>query len=388
LILLSYSEIGLKKDNRYYFEKRLLDNIRSKTKEADLKNIINLHKKYLLDYENEDLAISLLQNIFGIHKIRKCKIFDLEDRESFERNLLKDIENKRASRKIKTFGVTTKRINKRYPQTSMDFSKDIGSLIYEYFGDLQVDLKNPDLWVYCEIEKKFLIYYIDEFDGLGGLPVGTGGKALLLLSGGIDSPVAGFLMQKRGVILEVIHFHSPPYTSEQLKIKIEKIAKQLAYFQNNKIKLYFVDIAKYLRLINKYGNRDYNVLHQRRLMMKVAEKIAVEYNLDALITGDNLGQVASQTIKNILAVNSIINKTIIFRPLIAYEKNDIIKLSKKIGIYDISIEPLEDCCTLFVPKHPVTKANVNIIEDFEEKIDFDSIVDEIYNLREEKIVKI
>jgi len=380
LLLVNYNEIGLKKSNRRYFENKLLDQVFQRTGHYGLKKVKNLHKKYLLTYDNEDKALRELKNIFGIHKIRLVKTFPLDDREALIYSLIEDLRKSTQNQeKTITYGVFSKRINKKYELNSIEFSREVGDKIGEAFPHWKVDLTEPDIKVECEIEREYLIGGFQCEDGLGGLPYNSGGRALLLLSGGLDSPVAGWLMAKRGLAVDGIHFHAPPFTSPMLTLKIEKLAKRLAYYQNFQMNLYMVNIAEILKVLSQKVPKDYNVVMQRRIMFKIASRIAQENGYQALITGDNLGQVASQTVYNMAAVNQALEDIPVFRPLIAYEKNETIKIARKIDTFFTSIEPLEDCCTVFVAKHPVTKANLKSIRIYENRLQSDDLIQDALN---------
>lgn len=369
LILLSYNEIGLKKDNRWYFEKKLLENIRLMTGHLTLHKIENLHKKFLLEYEpeHEDQAIRHLQKIYGIHRLHKAFIFGLDHEIQFEASLLAQLSQflARNSRSRLSFKVETKRINKNYPMTSVDFSSQLGGKILDHFPELNVDIHRPELTIYCEIYGDFMLFAMDEYPGPGGLPSGTGGHALLLISGGIDSPVAGWLTAKRGLKISGIHFLSPPHTSPLLPQKIQQLCEQLAVYQNKSMDLYLVSITPFIQKMMQYAPREYLTIFQRRIMLRLAARQAKIIAAHALITGDNLGQVASQTIENIAAQENATEGITIIRPLITYEKNQIIQIARQIETYLISIQPIEDCCALFVPRHPILRAYPKIIRDYE-----------------------
>jgi len=369
LILLSYNEIGLKKDNRWYFEKKLMENIRRMTAHLGLKRIENLHKKFLLEYppEFEDQAIVYLQRIYGIHRLHKAFLFGLDQNEAFEDELFRQMELflARRSKANQSFKVETKRINKNFPRTSVDFSSDLGGRILDRFPGLKVDIHQPDFTVYCEIYSEFMVFAMEEYPGPGGLPSGTGGEGLLLISGGIDSPVAGWLTAKRGLRINAIHFLSPPHTSPLLPQKIRQLCEQLALYQNKSMDLYLVSITPFIVTMMQQAPREYLTLFQRRVMLRLAARQAKSIGAHALITGDNLGQVASQTIENIAAQEGASEGLPIIRPLITYEKYQIIQIARQIETYPISIQPIEDCCSLFVPRHPVLRAYPKIIRDYD-----------------------
>ncbi len=396
MILLSYNEIGLKKDNRWYFEKKLIQNIRQRTEHLGLKKIENLHKKFLLEYteENETEALRILSKIFGIHRLQQAEIFPLEGIDSLEafdrlkKAAIPRIENWRRAhpRQAHSFRVSTKRINKNYPMFSTFFSAELGGWIVEHIQDLIVDLHTPDFIVNCEIHKGFLLCALETVEGPGGLPTGTSGKALLMLSGGIDSPVAGWCMAKRGLTIGAVHFHTPPFTSLQLLEKIKRLGEVLADYQNKKITIFFVNITTLMQKIRQVAPPEYTIIFQRRAMLFLAQEIAQKFGFQALISGDNLGQVASQTLENLCVQDQIVQKIPIFRPLIANEKYHTVALARQIGSFNISIEPIEDCCALFVPRHPVIKAQIQTINQFEPEILTQELIDSVLQAME--IVKL
>ncbi len=303
--------------------------------------------------------------------------------EEIERASIEIVKEKLGSSSVKTFKVESSRSDKSFPMKSPEISSHMGGVILENFEDLTVDVHNPDFYLYIDIKKNAYVY-IDRIEGHRGMPVGTNGHGLLLLSGGIDSPVAGFMMAKRGMQISGVHFHSYPFTSERAEEKVKNLAKKLSLYTGN-IRLYSVNILNIQKELNKDCPEKEMTILSRRFMMRIAEKIAISNSLNALITGESLGQVASQTIEGISVVNSSVNMPIL-RPLIGLDKVDIIDISKDIDTYELSILPYDDCCTLFSPKHPVTKPRLEDIENSEKNIDVASLVKnaienmEVYNI--------
>ena len=281
------------------------------------------------------------------------------------------IKNRLEEEDFKTFKVSTNRSDKSFPIKSPEISREMGGLILKNFDNLSVDVHNPDIFFHIDIKKHAYIY-IDKVRAYGGLPVGTNGKGLLLLSGGIDSPVAGFMMAKRGVEISCVHYHSYPFTSERAEEKVKDLAKILSTY-TGKLKIHSVNILPIQKEINKNCPEKEMTILSRRFMMRIAEKISMDNGYDALITGENLGQVASQTIHGLNVTNQSTNM-VVLRPLVGMDKVDIIEVSREIGTYETSILPFEDCCTVFLPKHPVTRPKVEDIEESEKALDLEDLV--------------
>jgi thiamine biosynthesis protein ThiI len=274
---------------------------------------------------------------------------------------------------ISTFKVDTNRADKAFPIKSPIMSREIGKVILDNFESLTVDVHNPDVYLYIDIKQNAYVY-TEKVKGHGGLPIGTNGKGLLLLSGGIDSPVAGFLMAKRGVEISCVHYHSYPFTSERAEQKVKDLALILSRY-TGKLKIFSVNLLNIQKEINAKCPEDEMTILSRRFMMRIGEKIAEFHKFNALITGENLGQVASQTIYGINCTNQSITMPVL-RPLIGFDKVDIISIAKDIETFETSIQPFEDCCTVFLPKHPVTRPKVEDIEESEKALDIDNLIDE------------
>lgn len=375
--LIKYAEIGVKGKNRYLFEDALANQIKYALKKCDgefqvRKTQGRIYVDAMTDFDFED-TVEHLQRVFGISAI--CPVVYVED-EGFEK-LCQDVIAFLDSvypDKNKSFKVNARRARKNYPKDSMTINMDLGEAILNAFPEMHVDVHKPEIMLNVEIREKIYIYS-ETIPGPGGMPVGTGGKAMLLLSGGIDSPVAGYMIAKRGVKIDAVYFNAPPYTSERAKQKVIDLAKIVSRY-TGPIYLHiinFTDIQLYI--YEKCPHEELTII-MRRYMMKIAEKIAQETECLGLITGESIGQVASQTMQSLAATNEVCELPV-YRPLIAFDKLDIIDISEKIGTYETSILPYEDCCTIFVAKHPVTKPNLKIIKRHEENLaeKIDELVD-------------
>ena len=366
--LIKYGEIGIKGKNRHLFEDALVHQIKYALKPVDGEFLITkeqgrIYIETLSDYDYEETMESL-QRVFGIVGI--CPVVQVED-EGFEKLAADVIDyiNKRYPDKKKTFKVNARRARKNYPMTSMELNAALGEKILDAFPEMTVDVHNPDIMLNIEIRKQINIYS-EIIPGPGGMPVGTNGKGMLLLSGGIDSPVAGYMVAKRGVKIDAVYFHAPPYTSERAKQKVVDLAKIVARY-TGPIHLKVVNFTDIQLYIYEKCPHDELTIIMRRYLMKIAEHFAKETGSLGLITGESIGQVASQTMHSLAATNEVCTMPV-YRPLIGFDKQEIIEVSEKIGTYETSILPFEDCCTIFVAKHPVTKPNVNIIKRSETKL--------------------
>ncbi len=375
VLSVSLGEIALKGLNRKYFEDQLIKHMRRAIKGLSFEKIYKEQGKIYIEAGEEDFPqmINRLRKVFGLVYISPC-IRVGKDVEDIEKAALEAMKLKVKKDKIKTFKVDTNRADKNFPIKSPDFSRQMGGVILKAFNDLSVDVHTPDTLLYIDIKQNVYIY-TDKIKGHGGMPVGTNGKGLLLLSGGIDSPVAGFLMAKRGVEISAVHYHSYPFTSERAEEKVKDLASILARY-TGKIKMYSVNILEIQKEINaKCPEKEMTIL-SRRFMMRIAERIAEKEKLNALITGESLGQVASQTIEGISVTNSAV-KLPVFRPLVGLDKVDIIEIARDIETLETSTLPFEDCCTVFLPKHPVTKPKLDDIINSEEELDVDMLIDKV-----------
>ncbi len=359
--LIKYGEIGIKGKNRHLFEDALIRQIKYALKpvEGEFQVTKEQGRIYIeaLGAFDYDEALASLQCVFGIVGI--CPVVLAED-EGFEK-LAEDVAaymDARYPDKRKTFKVETRRARKSYPLTSMEINAELGGRLLHTFPELKVDVHNPDIMLHVEIRKKINIYS-ETLPGPGGMPVGTNGKGMLLLSGGIDSPVAGYMIAKRGVKIDAVYFHAPPYTSERAKQKVVDLAKIVAKYAGP-IYLKVVNFTDIQMCIYEKCPHEELTIIMRRYMMRIAEHFAKETNSLGLITGESIGQVASQTMQSLAATNEVCGIPV-YRPLIGFDKQEIIAVSEKIGTYETSILPYEDCCTIFVAKHPVTKPNLKII---------------------------
>lgn len=370
VLLVKYGEIAMRGKNRRLIENRLIKIIQKNISSIGNYNVIKEQGRFIIESDNDkfdyESTIPYVINIPGVTAV--CLGIRLEDQsiENIRKNALEHMKMYFSKEEF-TFKVETKRSDKRYPLDSRQVSADVGGYVLNNMKNSKVDVHNPQVVLMVELRNNAYIYSKLIY-GIGGLPVGSSGKALLLMSGGIDSPAAGFLAAKRGTSISAVYFDSPPYTSERAKQKVKDIAERLCVFTGG-MKLYvvpFTDVQLYL-----YDNvpKEKITIFLKRAMLKTAEKIAVENNYTALITGDSIGQVASQTLPAINAINSAAKEVVVLRPLLGLDKQEIVDIAKKIGTFEISIRPYEDCCTVFVAKHPETKPKKSIIESIESKLD-------------------
>ena len=366
--LIKYAEIGTKGKNRFIFEDTLVKRIKEALWRIGVdfevvKESGRIYATINSDFDYDEV-VNALKKVFGIVGI--CPVLQVED-EGFDK--LKETVVKFFGEvypdRNKTFKVKTKRARKNYPLDSNEINMEIGGCLLDAYEELKVDVHNPDVWVNIEI-RNIINIYSETIEGPGGMPVGTAGKAMLLLSGGIDSPVAGYMVSKRGVSLEATYFHAPPYTSERAKQKVIDLAKKVAVY-SGPIKLNIINFTDIQLAIYEKCPHDELTIIMRRYMMKIAEHFAKESGCAGLITGESIGQVASQTMQSLMATNEVTTIPV-YRPLIAFDKQDIVDVSLKIDTYETSILPYEDCCTIFVAKHPVTKPNLNAIKRSERRL--------------------
>ncbi|SJZ36614.1 tRNA uracil 4-sulfurtransferase ThiI [Garciella nitratireducens] len=371
VILVRYGEISLKGLNRSYFMNQLYRNMKAALAEYEEVHIEQIQGRYLVKCLKEDIeqVVQSLTRVFGIVSISPA--FQLENDLYKIKKMALDLIKKQEW--IKTFKVETKRANKNFPLTSPEISKEIGAHILTYTNHLKVDVHHPDIKIYVEIRDKAYVYH-EIIPGVGGLPVGSNGKAALLISGGIDSPVAGYMTAKRGVELIAVHFHSFPFTSDRAKEKVVDLTRILTQYAGP-IKLFIVPFSKIQTEIGEKCEERQTTLIMRRFMMKIAEKIAIQEEAKVLITGESIGQVASQTLESLTVTNAAVSIPV-FRPLIGMDKQEITEISCKINTYETSILPYEDCCTIFVPKHPDTKPKLEKILQFEKKLDEKNLIEE------------
>ena len=383
--LIKYAEIGIKGKNRYIFEDALVKHIRRALKRVEgsfsvSKAMGRIYVNVESDYDYDEV-MEALQCIFGIVWI--CPVVQIPDHgfEDLSKQVVEYIERVYPERP-KTFKVDSRRSRKNYPLNSQEMNRELGGIILDAFPDMKVDVHKPEMMLHIEVREKFINIYSKEIPGPGGMPIGTNGKAMLLLSGGIDSPVAGYMIAKRGVFLDATYFHAPPYTSERAKQKVVDLAKEVAKY-SGPIRLHivnFTDIQLYI--YDKCPHEELTII-MRRYMMRIAEELAKRSGAMGLVTGESIGQVASQTMQSLAATNEVCTMPV-FRPVIGFDKQEIVELAVKIGTYETSIQPFEDCCTIFVAKHPVTKPNINVIRSSEKKLEerIDAMVQEALDTTE------
>ena len=366
--LIKYAEIGVKGKNRYLFEDALVKQINQRLKRHDGGFLITKEQGRIYAEASEeydfDEVINALQHVFGIVGICPMVQIENKDYENLKEEVAKYIDEAYEDKNF-TFKVITRRADKNYPVISDQINRDLGEVILTRFPETKVDVHNPDVTLHVEIRQKINIFS-ETIPGPGGMPIGTAGKAMLLLSGGIDSPVAGWMVAKRGVTIEATYFHAPPYTSERAKQKVVDLAKLVAKY-TGPIKLNIINFTDIQLYIYDECPHDELTIIMRRYMMRIAEEIAKESDCLALITGESIGQVASQTMPSLAVTNEVCEMPVL-RPLIAFDKQDIVDISVKIDTFETSTLPYEDCCTIFVAKHPVTKPNIKRIKKSEEKL--------------------
>lgn len=367
LIILRYGELSTKKDNINFFLSKLKSNVNEALEGLDHEINYDFGRMFVrTPYLDE--AIERLKNVFGILEI----IVGFQDNdieiEKIKDNVLTLLNDK----EFKTFKVKTKRSNKKYPLDSMEINREIGGTILKNIPNISVDVHNPDLLVELEIRNSEVLYYFNGTKGLGGYPVGTLGKGLLMLSGGIDSPVSGYMAVKRGVKIEAIYFESPPHTSEAAKDKVIKLARKIAKY-NGEVKLHIVNFTEIQENILKNIPHEYLITIMRRMMYRISATIANNNKCQVLVNGESIGQVASQTLTSMRAINEVIKMPVI-RPVACFDKLEIIDIAKKIDTYEISTLPFEDCCTIFVPDHPVINPKPALCEEYESLIPYKELI--------------
>jgi thiamine biosynthesis protein ThiI len=374
LILIRYGEIGLKGGNRHLFEDKLIENIEDSLAGIEDLNVYKTKGRIFVETQTDvQLAIDKLQKVFGIVGVCPAKKVELD----FEKIKSAGLEmvNRELSGQSQTFKVETRRINKDFEYDSMEINRELGAYVLRNTDNLTVDVHQPEIKLNVEIRYKQAYVYANDLSGSKGLPVGSSERAGLLLSGGIDSPAAGWMAMKRGVEILPIYFHSPPFTSERAKEKVIDLCRVLAEYNMGNMELRVIPFTEIQTAINENCPSKLLTIIMRRMMMKLSEKITINQEGKALITGESIGQVASQTLDSMHVTNSITTLPV-FRPLIALDKNEIKRLAKDIGTYEISIQPYEDCCTIFVPDNPVTKPKLRFVRYAEEDLEVEKLIDE------------
>ena len=375
IILIKYGELTTKKNNRNIFINTLCENIKKQLKNYNIKIIKNRVRMFIETDDNIDEIVDILKNVFGIHGIVVAYKVDtnIDVIKTSVLEIIKDIN-------FKTFKVETKRSDKRFPIPSMEFNNIIGSLVLKNKEDISVDVHNPEYELKVEIREDYAYIYSIEVNGIGGYPVVVAGRGLLMLSGGIDSPVAGYLAMKRGIKIECIYFESPPHTSIAAKNKVKKLVEKLCKYNTN-IVLHIINFTEIQEAIYKNCPSSYMITIMRRMMYRISELVARDINSLVIINGESVGQVASQTLNSMNVINNVSNYPIL-RPVCCLDKLEIIDISKKIGTYETSILPYEDCCTIFLPKHPVINPVLGKAIIYENSFDYDDMIKRCVNNRE------
>ncbi|WP_349408153.1 tRNA uracil 4-sulfurtransferase ThiI [Pseudalkalibacillus sp. SCS-8] len=372
-IIIRYGELSLKGKNRHHFTNRLRDTVKRKLrsfKQVEVKKAFD--RMYIhLNGQNHEPVVEKLQEVFGIQGLTLAAKCDL-DLETIRQTALQAMKD--AGPDVKTFKVSAKRNYKQYPHNSQELNHLIGGYVLQHSDDLSVDVHHPDVELKVEIKPEAAYISSINYPGAGGLPIGSGGKVMLMLSGGIDSPVAGYLTMKRGIRVEMVHFHSPPFTSERARQKVEDLTQVLTKFGGT-IKMHVVPFTDIQKAIKKQIPDNYSMTIMRRYMLRITEKLAEQNEALAIATGESLGQVASQTLSSMNTINEVTNLPMI-RPLITMDKVEIMDIARKIGTYEISIRPYEDCCTVFLPSAPKTKPNREKANRFEQYMDIEALVEE------------
>lgn len=370
VILIKYGELSTKKGNRNFFINTLYNNVRCKLKNYDVK----IHKdraRMYVTFKDSDLESikGVVDKIFGIHMYHIAYVVDTNE-ECIKNNLLEVVSKE----KFETFKIETKRSDKSFPIHSQDFNRVLGGLLLKNIDGIKVDVHNPDLWIKVEIREKQSFIYFNSYNGSGGYPVGTQPRGMLMLSGGIDSPVAGYLAMKRGVVLDAVYFEAIPHTSLEAREKVITLCKKLADYTDN-INLHVVNFTPIQEEIYKNCREDYCITIMRRMMYRIMEKIAVTHKGYVIVNGESIGQVASQTLTSMSVINSVTNMPVI-RPVACLDKLEIIDIARKIDTYETSILPFEDCCTVFVPKHPAINPRLDVAIKEENKFNYESMIEE------------
>ncbi len=373
VILIKYGELTTKKGNRNFFINTLYNNIKEKLQNYNV-NISKDRSRMYIEFEDNELDSikKIIDNIFGIHMYHIAYIVNTNI-EDIKDNLLNIITNE----SFKTFKIETKRSDKTFPYSSMEVNPILGGHLLKNIKDIKVDVHNPDILVKLEIRDKNSYIYTNGYKGSGGYPIGTQAKGMLMLSGGIDSPVAGYLAMKRGIKLDAVYFEAIPHTSLDARNKVIELTKKLVKYTNN-INLHIVNFTKIQEEIYKTADNTYCITIMRRMMYKIMEKLAKKNKALVIINGESIGQVASQTLTSMSVINSVTNMPVI-RPVACLDKLEIIDIAKKINTYETSILPYEDCCTVFVPKHPVINPKLSECMRMEEKVDYNNLIDEAVN---------
>lgn len=376
IYLIKYGELMLKKKNRRFFEDMVIKNCFAVLRDHKIRKV-KLFGRFLFEAEVADrteqnnITDKLRTRIFGLNSVSPGTEVE-NDLDKISEECIRQAGDIIEIHKPKTFKIEVRRPFKNFDKTSLEIASELGSAVWTEFQHLEVDLVNPEMTIYVELLQDFTVVYSMKYQCLKGLPVGTSGKVGLLLSGGIDSPVAGYLAQKRGCYLNCIYFHSPPHTSQKAKEKVFQLARKLKNYQTG-IRIFTINFTETQLMLKKCTDEQYFVVLGRRMMMRIANAIAAEYDFKALVTGESLGQVSSQTLENMHCIDTIAELPVL-RPLICYDKEETIEIARRIGTFDISVLPYDDCCTLFLPPNPNTRSKVHNLEREEKKVDIEAVV--------------
>lgn len=380
VVLIKYGELTTKKGNRKFFINTLYQNLKKKLNNFDVKISRDISRMYIEFSEQElELVLEKLNQVFGVHSYQIA--YKIETDIEKIKELAVEVMNEKSG----TFKVETRRANKNFPIQSIEFSRQVGGLVLKNNSHLTVDVHNPDTTLTIEVLERFTYLYTDIYHGLGGYPVGVQSKGMLMLSGGIDSPVAGWMALKRGVKIDAVYFEAIPHTSLEARYKVIELSRKLCKYCDS-IKLHIVPFTNIQEAIYKECNPEYCITIMRRMMYRIMEKLAKKNKGLVIINGESIGQVASQTLTSMSVINSVTNMPVI-RPVACLDKLEIIDIAKKIDTYDISILPYEDCCTVFVPKHPVINPSLQECLLNENKFDFEKMIDETVDQVETVVIK-
>lgn len=379
VILVRYGEIGLKGKNRPAFERRLVENVRRALGSGAGAAVRNEYGRIVVDFGEAEAvpgwALDRIRSVFGVVSVSPAASVELSLEAAREKAAALVEERLKSAAGPLRFKVETKRSNKRFPLTSLEMNARLGSFLLRRFPLLEVDVHRPDFVLHVEVREKAIYLYTEILAGPGGLPVGSSSTGLLLLSGGIDSPVAGWLAMKRGIRVQAVHYHSFPFTSDRSKEKVIDLAAVLSRYSPEPVPLYVVNFTPAQTAIRQHAPAAMVITLMRRMMLRIAERLAKERGIPALITGESVGQVASQTLESMAAINEVTSMPIL-RPLVTMDKAEIIELAERIGTYEISILPYADCCTVFVPEHPETKPKLEAVRRAEERLAIQELVEE------------
>lgn len=378
LIIIKYGELTTKKGNINLFINTLSKNIKAYLSDYNYEEKHDAGRMFIIPEEQDyDVILDVLKHVFGLHEINIGYETNTKEVESLGDELLPLLKEL----SFKTFKVVTKRSDKSYPLDSMAISRKMGGIILKNINDVTVDVNNPEITVNIEIRRDYSYFYFEKINGLGGYPVGVAGKGLLMLSGGIDSPVAGYMAIKRGVKLEAVYFESPPHTSDLAKDKVLKLAKKLALYNNTYIKVHVINFTPIQEAILKNIPHEYLITIMRRMMYRISKRIALMENCKILVNGESIGQVASQTLNSMSVINNVVDIPVI-RPVACLDKLEIIDIAKKIDTYETSILPYIDCCTIFVPDHPVINPELDKCVEYETLIPYEDLIKEAIKTKE------